>query len=491
MRHLRICAALATLLLYRADRVLAEDYWTATYQDFDVTTADTGGGHRAQNLARNLARFDKALAHILSLRQRHVPTHIYELPRKEEKDLLGEVGVASYRFDGYEFTVVTDSGSDPGNRYWGALFGYAGSLLINGRTARYPYWFQVGAPQLFAQAEFDPDHVKTGAMSAGFAHVLMTTKLIPMRVFLGIQPGDPQLRSAPTYLTLFEAESWFLAREVLIEGKLRQEFGHYLDLVQDGKSETDAFRASFKLSYEDLDSLLNKALREPTHLFSVPVPREPADNAQPRRLSGAQVKAQLAELSLQWQHRDNALRLATEALKQDAGNELALRVQAVAHVQEGDFEAALAAADQLTALRAPSAVALTGSGNVLAQLSRAVFEKKASIGVDAASLGHRATEAYERAINLDSEYLPAWAGLANLYSKPDATPAAQALVPRAQPVMERHSDNAALARALATMCAQTDQTAPAFLFGELWRNDATSARDRDQAVAFIARMQTH
>jgi hypothetical protein len=77
-----------------------------------------------------------------------------------------------------------------------------------------------------------------------------------------------------------------------------------------------------------------------------------------------------------------------------------------------------------------------------------------------------------------------------LYGSLRDTAAARALVTRAQPVMERHLDNGALARALASMCYQNGQAEAAFLFGEYWRDDAITPKDLDEARAFMARLHT-
>jgi hypothetical protein len=78
-----------------------------------------------------------------------------------------------------------------------------------------------------------------------------------------------------------------------------------------------------------------------------------------------------------------------------------------------------------------------------------------------------------------------------LYGSRRNNAAARDLVTRAQPVMEKHPDCGALARALASMAAQTGQNSAAFLFGEFWRDDAITQKDRAQAVAFIEQIKGH
>jgi tetratricopeptide (TPR) repeat protein len=487
MQPFRIDRLAASLLLMTAGHAaIADEYWSYSYKGFDVIT-NAGSGH-AVSLAHDLARFDTALTRILQLPERRLPTHVYELPGTEARELLGGPDAATYHFSGYEVWVIT--GAHAGDR-WGPLFGYTGSLLVSGRASRMPYWYSVGVPLLFANTEFGPESVKTGGVVPGYFQILLHTKLIPMRVFLAMQPGDPQLRESADYKTLYEAESWYLAREVFVESKLRSEFGNYLDLTRQGKGESDAFAASFKISYEDLDKLLVQAMREPLHQFVVKVPREPPDSQQPKKLSAIDAKTLLAELSLQLQHRTEALRFASEALQADPNSELSLRIVARANLQDGMFAAALAAVDKLATLTAPSVAALADSGDVLSRLARAVSAKEASIGTTSDTLSGRAKDAYENAIRLDPDYLRAWSGLAYLYRSSRDNVAARALVARAQPVMEKHLDNGALARALASMCYQTGQTDAAFLFGEYWLDDAITPRDLDEARAFMARLHAH
>jgi tetratricopeptide (TPR) repeat protein len=444
MRRVNIVAAVAVLLLSPA-AVLAESYWTYTSKDLDVvTTVGTAGDVHALELARDLARFDKVVASILGIPVRHAPTRIYELAPEQVKNLLGHEGANSYRFSGYEVTVVADSEAREHERDWGALFGYMGSLVVSGPYAHYPVWFRNGIVTLFAHTEFKGGRVMTGGVDNQWARPVVSSNLIPMRVFLRLKAGDPQLRGAQS--NVFFAESWFLAHEIFVESKLRSQFGQYLDLMQHGKSEEDAFAASFKMSYEDLEKLLQRSLNDQVHVLVVDAPYEAPESGQVLQLSTAETQARLADLSLQWKHNAEALRLASAVLQQDPANELALRTLARVSLQAGDAPAARSAVEKLSALPALSAAALTDVGDVTADLGERLSKQAAAPG-DAASLRGRAQAAYERALSLDSEYLRAWAGLARLYGAPTDSSAAQALVQRAAPVMERHSDSRMLAQA--------------------------------------------
>ena len=221
------------------------------------------------------------------------------------------------------------------------------------------------------------------------------------------------------------------------------------------------------------------------------VPPDPPSAEKPRQLSPAEAKAHLAQLHLVFQQRPEALALAGESLRADPANEQALGVSALANAEAANFEASLAAIDKLEALNSTSAARWTECGDALSALARAVFAKQATLNAGADALRARAKEAYERAISADANELSAWAGLAYLYADSRDNAEARALLPRAQPVLEKHPDSGALAHALAVMCAQNGQPSSALLFGEFWRTDAVSQHDLQQAAAFLEQVKTH
>jgi tetratricopeptide (TPR) repeat protein len=479
--------AIASILSTAAGPAVAEDYWSYSLGSVEVVTADGSG--RAVALAQNLMRFDAALAQILEVPAVHLPTHVYELPSRVTAELLGDPRLTSYRSSDYEVTVltgVTPLGS--GMHNWGPLFGYAGARVATGRAARSPHWFKIGVPDLFATTEFDFNRVKTGGLNRAEVVALAGKKLIPTRVLLRLDASDPQLTSQQ-FRTLFQAESWYLAREVFVEAMLRPEFGRYLDLIRDGSSEPEAFTASFKLSYEDLDKRLYDALSRPIHIYVLNVPHGAPAEGEARRLSPAEADARLAEIYLRSHQADGAQRLVDQALREDPTSELALRVRARLSLRREEFGAALADADKLATLPAPSAPGLTDRGEILMRLAAAVSNGDASVGADAATLDEHARAAFEDAVHADPEELRAWADLAGITARRADSAAAKTLLARAQPVLERHRENGALARELARMCVATGQRSAAIPFAEIWRDDAISLDELSRAKDLIARLQ--
>lgn len=481
---LRLIAALALPGLWNV--ALAADYWNYTYKDVEVTTDENAV--RAMAIAHIIARFDIALGSVMPLTHADVPIHIYDIAPSQARALIGENGAAGYQFTGYEVNIVSARAS---RDFWGPLFGYVGSLLVSGRALRCPYWFQLGVPLLFANTEFHGESIVTGMPQTGYIGTVRNSNLIPVRTFLRMRSDDPRLQKEPQYSSLFTAESWFLSYQILVNDLHRKEFSEYLDLIRDGKTEDEAFSASFKISYEDLDKDLRNSLAAYAYSYSMNVPREPPDPRAALAMTGAQFKARLAYLEVLWQHRAEASRLATEALKEDPKSDLALTVIARCQFMDEHYAEALAAINQLDGLSGVGAEARSAAGDTLASLASAVASKKASIGLEPEALANRAKDEYEQSIKLKDDYLPPWGGLAYLYAARHDINGAQAFVARAHAILDKHIDNGNLARAFATMSSENGMVADAVFFGEFWRNNAPTQWDRGRANAFMAKLNAH
>jgi hypothetical protein len=284
---------------------------------------------------------------------------------------------------------------------------------MSAEALRGPSWYLVGVPSVFADSVFEGSHVRIGNVTPGFAYTLLNGgALIPMRAFLTLKQSDAQLKGA-RYLEMYDAESWYLAREIFVEGKHRAEFGKYLELMRQGRSEPEAFAASFKITYEDLDKELVLAMREHAHVYIMEAPEDAAaDRATVRRLSAAELRGRLALASVRNQRGPDPVQLANEALQAEPANESALRALAQAQLARGAYGDALAAVDKL--VQGASGAAAADSAAVLAGLARAAAGGQATLPVDAATLKRRAKEAYERAIAADSEDRRSRDGLARL-----------------------------------------------------------------------------
>ncbi|HYB64028.1 MAG TPA: hypothetical protein VEC59_02085 [Steroidobacteraceae bacterium] len=486
----RAAGRMLALLLLTGPAAAAPDYWAYRYKNIDVTVA--GSSSYAQHVARNADRLGAALSQIVSSRgDPPLPTHIYVLPDEQIVEVLGSSGSSNYNSSGYDATIIASRGQGRGDEYWGVYFGYAGSLLAGNQAQRYPYWFRLGVPEMFATTEFDHDRIRTGGIAPGYALTVASGTLIPLRTFLAMREQDPQLQTA-SVSEMYAAESWFLTHEILAEGRYRHEFSRYLALVQQGRSEREAFAASFNVSYEDLDKMLRADRQiDEAHVFELASPEDRgADAVPPRKLAPPEVQALLALVNLKTGRRAQALQLAGAALHDDPANERALRVAAEAQLEDGNYAAAFAAVDRLSA-GTLSPEGMAECAGILTVLASAVTAGHVVLPVDAATMLRFVQRYYQAAIEANPEDLRSWAGLAGFYGSQRDAAAARALLPAASQAFGRHPGNVNLAYALAHMCAQTQQWDCALKFAGAWRENALTEANRADAAAFESQLTAY
>jgi hypothetical protein len=403
------------LLLASPASYAADEYWEYSYRDIDVTAV--GNGAYASNLARSCIQLDVLLSRILGIRTPYrPPTHIYSMPAAQLKKFTGLEMSATYNSSGYENTVLIDSAGMPGRRYWGAYFGYTATLLASDRQLRGPDWYRVGVPEVFADTVFEGGHAQVGNITPVFAYTLGRGALIPMRTFLGMTQQEAEAKGE-SYFAMYDAEAWFLAREIFIEGKHRAEFTRYLDLLRAGTVEPAAFAASFTISYENLDKELVHGMGELGHRYVMDIPEAPAITVAPQRLSPAEVQARFALAAVRYGKGPDPVQLADAALQLDGTNETALRALALAQLKRNAYAEALAAVDRLSA-QGESVGAYGDSAEVLAVIAGAAASGTVTLPVDAATLRSRARDDYQRVLAVDGEDRRAQDGLKRLTSSP-------------------------------------------------------------------------
>ncbi len=391
----------------------ATDFWTYSYKNIDVTAQ--GNGTFTVNLARYCARLDALLVQILGIKTDYrVPTRIYALPAAEIRRLTGGDYSNAYLTSHWTNTVLMDSGALPDGRpYWGAFFGYTGSLLASDQQGG-PDWYRVGVPEVFADTLFEKGQARIGNITPAFALTLTTGgALYPMRAFLAMTQTEAH-KQGEHQAQIYDAEAWYVARLVFVEGWHRAEFGRYLDLMRQGQSEAAAYSTTFKVSYEDLDHELARAMRERAHIYILPAPADPEAaqaNAQPLTL--AEWRGRLAGVYALYEHPEAAQQMAQEALRLEPDNQDALRALARAQLDAHAYGEALATTERIRVDGQPALASLERAA-VWAELARAVVSGAAHLPVDAASLRKRARADYERALSADPDNREARGAIAAL-----------------------------------------------------------------------------
>jgi hypothetical protein len=472
----------------------ADTYWAYTYQSFDVLAA--GSSAFAESIARNLERFDIAFAEIakLDLGQWRPPTHIYALDPGVLKLVWPNPTAIESTYHTGEFAtdIVMDNQGEQDNRYHGAYFGYAGSLLTTEGRLRFPYWFQMGMSDLFAASIVRSNEVTIGGYSQGQVRSLKEKPWIPMRTLLRLSGADPQLRNSDAQFHLqYESECWLLLHMVMIEGARRDQLTAYLAALGNGTPEEQAFAQGIQGSYEDLDKELQAFLYKGLlRTLTVKVPAD-TDRITPLKLTAAQANARLAELTIRTQRDiDYGLKLAAQSLTAEQDNEYALRAEARGWLDKGQFAESYKAVQALSAVATLSATGRTEAASVYGALARAVEGHRADLGVEATILFSRATDAYGQALAADSENLPALYGYAEVLLAQGDRERIRAFLLQAEKAVYHHPHSPGLARSVSTMCAMLGDTDNALTFAFAWKRAALTAAERNAADAYMARLRT-
>ncbi|MDE2138526.1 MAG: hypothetical protein KGJ68_13930, partial [Gammaproteobacteria bacterium] len=294
--------------------------------------------------------------------------------------------------------IVDASVLSNGREYYPANFGCVSSLLESDNKYKGPRWYTQGLPEVFADVVFDGPHATIGGILPQYAWTLSRGGFIPMRTFLKLSVQEEE--QGHYFPHLYAAESWYLARQIFVEGKHRSEFNHYLGMLRTGVVEAAAFAASFSLSYEDLDKELVGDMRHSARAYVVDFaePAAPAGSRSAVALNAAEVQGRLALLSVRCERGPDgpdAVQLAGEALRTDPGNESALRALALAQLERKAYGEALSAAERLPgALASPAAY--DDRADVLAGVAAAAGTAVAATEV--ATLRTRASQDYNAAL---------------------------------------------------------------------------------------------
>jgi Tfp pilus assembly protein PilF len=487
-----IVLSLLSLAPFASMTAGAEDYWAYAYQGVEIIS--TGNPASAVTLAHHLHRLDLAARKfLLSDREggERPATHIYAVSPWVFSEMVGgdkDVGML-YQYSGTDNYVLLNGTRSPGSDdpYWPAYAGYAGSILMSDGESRYPYWFRTGFAELFAATAFQGSKVTLGGYAKGRVYSLTSDKLIPVHTLLQLQPGDPQLK-ANAYL--YPAECWFLLHLVLFEGNYRAEFARYLTLIDEGQSPEEAFAGSFKVGYDALDKMLRSALTTGrVNIFVLHIDDD-RDTEAPHRISPAEANARIAEFELRLGRIEEAIKRVQSALASEPSNEMALRVLATAQVRRHDYADALRTIDRLPADAGLSPDGHSDRAAVLMSTAQAAASKDATLSADPVELNHRATADLQRALELAPENRHYLEQLGRLIAEQRDTVTAQTYFPRAVHVFYQHPRDAALAAAIAQMCAATGDYKNAVRFTEAWRDNTIAPADRDRAAAYLSRLKT-
>jgi hypothetical protein len=490
LRSSRVALALTALLMF-GSAARAEEYWSYTYQGIEVTAS--GGQDRAIRLAHKLRRLDTAVVKILgrNFGDWRPPTHIYVVSTPQMQQITGSkrAGSSSFTTDSFQSNIIMDRSRDGDEdaQFFGVYYGYTGALLTSEADLRYPDWFVNGIAEVFAVTSMRFNRLEVGHVEPGYNYILHRTPLIPLRTLLGLHRNDPQVQSDDRR-QLYDAECWLLVHSILVEGKNRLEFGQYLSLINAGQTEAEAFAASFKITYEELDRSLTLLITNgPLLHFVVDVP-DVTDSNQPKQITAAEMNARVANYAIRrGEALDFATTLAEESLKAEPGNEYALRAMLNARLRQHDYPQALKIAAALGSTGTLSAPAYADRAAALASIAG----RGGTAEADAPSLYQRARADYQHAIDLDKDNPAYWAGMADTIGSQRDAAAANQLKPQLMQLYYLHPRLGRLAHAIAFMCSETDDFDNGFKFAVAWQNNSMGDSEHDVAAAYVSHLKAY
>lgn len=488
-----ICAIVLALVCLPPPAAASDRYWAYTYKDIDVTAS--GGADRAKQIAHNLHRLDLALAAVLGIQAEdwRPPTRVYAVPQATFNILWKntEISYSSIAFpSNFDNQILINNSLDKDTPFFDAYSGYTGSLLAGGYSFRYPFWFRKGLAEVFGASTVERKQVIVGGFVGSRVRPLIDHSWIPIAALLGISDNDPQLASQE-YLDRFGAECWFLVHQIVIEKKYQSNFNQYFSRLDRGEEQSQAYAASFDITYENLDKEMRDALGVGTiRMIKVQIPDEP-DVAAPRLLSDSEANGRLAAFAaLHGEQIDGAIKLANEALAGDPKNEDALIALARVHLRQHEYAAVLQSVERLCTLDSLSQNAAAQCAHLYADLLYSGVSKNTALGIDAPTLAERSRRYFETAISGNSEDLASWAGMTNLLTRTRNVEYAKVFLPQAKHVWATHSRNEYLARTLAGLCATTGDFDTAIKFATVWQKNALTGASRSEADAYISRLKT-
>jgi tetratricopeptide (TPR) repeat protein len=466
----------------------ADQYWAYSYQRIDVTAA--GDKKYAMTIAHNLHRLDLALSQVMVLPNSdwRPPTHVYVVPHeefarlREKNDGMASVFIPSaFRND-----ILIDRGAIADNAFFGAYFGWTGSLLANSGLLRFPYWYRQGLAEVFAASTIDGARIQVGTYVQGRVNSLRSGIQIPLKTLLRIKGNDPQLKSLE-FSQAYSAQCWFLVHLIVIDRQYTSNFEHYFSQLNSNVDEDKAFAESFSISYDDLDKWYQLHLRDGRiHLLQVNIPDE-VDNKEPLKLGGAEANGRLAVYASEhFQQLDSAVAMAQEALSAEPANQDALYALAADKVRQASFSEALSTAQKLCGAGAVSNPGIARCAELYRWIAAAVLAKHAELELDGPTIAQQAQQFYEKAIALDPEDLGSWSGMAELLADSRNTEEARKFLPRAAHALALYSHSGSFAAALARMCANTGDYNDALELAKIWLYGAPDDYSHDAAAAFIS-----
>jgi hypothetical protein len=315
----------ACLLLSTAPALAARSDWrqmTVGHFHLYSTLRDS----KTREVARQLQAFEKTVGEFIQSEDRlpDVPTLIYILG---SGDFLrygsGRPGLAGVFYERPYANIIVINGDIDFDFVKVTVFHeYTHFVQRNSRTQRLPPWYVEGFAELCSGFKIDKNQITVGGLPAGIGIDLNSSRWIPVARLLAVKQSDPEYR-AERLAAQFYGESWALVHLLLFDDKsLLRPTADYIDNLDVGVLEPDAFRQAFPFDKDGLNLAVRKLIEHQViHVKRITYANDVAvDDAPISAITPAQADAELARLSfaLGWSKEIPALAMA--ALKENSSD---------------------------------------------------------------------------------------------------------------------------------------------------------------------------
>lgn len=319
MRGIRLnCCAALLLLAITPAQAGRTDWREMSVGHFHLYS--TLSDSNTRNVARQLQAFENTVGELLRGEDRlpDVPTLIYILNSHDfQQYAVDRPGLAGFFADRPYVNLIAIDGDLPFDQVRITVFHeYTHYIQRNSNTMQYPPWYMEGYAELYSSFRLKDDMIELGNVPEGLR--ISMQDWIPLERLLAVTQDDPEYRTE-NLMPQFYGESWALVHMLLFDDHaLTAATETYLDNMDSGLPEPEAFKVGFSYSKADLDKALHDLIRKRLiHLKRVKFLKTAAiDEAPVTKMTQAEADAQMARLTFAFGRPQNVVApLLAEALK--------------------------------------------------------------------------------------------------------------------------------------------------------------------------------
>ena len=296
-------------------------------------------------LARQLETFHVAIAIVsnISLTDSPIPTEILALRRTRDFKSLGlSSNIAGIFRPGLRrnFVVIRDVNGAPETPI--IIHEYVHFLLSNHGRFNYPRWYNEGIAEYLSAEQTRSGKFLVGGLQEDRLRYLSRLRWVPLRQILA--PEDYGGWTTPRK-AMFYAEAWLLVHYLHHRPErntLDQDMTRYIELIESGIGDLEAFEEAFRITAKDLDAQVKKYAQRrnlPAYQFDVD---EILPDFEPKvvRLRREQISLTLGQAALSLGALDSAKHWFTIATTDELFRPRAEAGLGDVLKFDGDFEAA-------------------------------------------------------------------------------------------------------------------------------------------------------